>query len=80
MKRKCSLKLSKKIDISRFSEDDIKISLQPEVLLPGFILKIVKLLVPISTKLTVINGEEKVQFTHIGQSLNISNGQKIIKC
>ena len=43
----------------------MRISLEPEVLLRGFILEILKLLVPISTKQTVIIDVEKVQVTQI---------------
>ena len=63
--KKMQFKAFKKIDISCFCEDGMRISLEPEVLLRGFILEILKLLVPISTKQTVIIDVEKVQVTQI---------------
>ena len=58
-------KAFKKIDMSYFCEDGMTLSLEREVVLQGFIPEILKLLVPISTKVTVIIDVEKAQVTQI---------------
>ena len=63
--KRMQFKVFKKIDISYFCDDGMKISLEPEVLLQGFIPEILKLLVPISTEMTVIIDVEKAQVTQI---------------
>ena len=54
-------KAFKKIGITCFCEDGMRISLEPEEYLQGFISEFLKLHVPISTKLTAIIDIEKAQ-------------------
>ena len=63
--KRMQFKAFKKIDMSYFCEDGMTLSLEREVLLQGFIPEILKLLVPISTKVTVIIDVEKAQVTQI---------------
>ena len=63
--KRMQFKAFKKIDLSCFCNDGMRISLKPEVLLQGFTPEILKLLVPISTELIVIIDMEKVQVTQI---------------
>lgn len=63
--KRMQFKAFKKIDISYFCDDGMRISLKPEILLQGFIPEILKLVVPISAKLTVIIDVEKAQVTQL---------------
>ena len=63
--KRMQFKAFMKIDISYFCEDDMTVSLEREVLMQGFIPEILKLLVSISTKVTVIIDVEKSQVTQI---------------
>ena len=72
-------KVFKKIDISYFCDDGMKISLEPEVLLQGFIPEILKLLVPISTEMTVIIDVEKAQVTQILVNCGLNKKERMGK-
>ena len=77
--KRMQFKVFKKIDISYFCDDGMKISLEPEVLLQGFIPEILKLLVPISTEMTVIIDVEKAQVTQILVNCGLNKKERMGK-